>query len=79
MAIMPSSNILGSNIGVRCSCGFVVVWAVMQNPCCDSSMKQIKEVIWVLLQILEEEQELNLDLNHSTNHIFDTIREDCIM
>lgn len=26
MAIMPSSSILGSNIGVRCSCGSVVVF-----------------------------------------------------
>lgn len=53
----------------------------MRNPCCDSSMKLIKELISVLLHLLEEQQELNLDLNHSpgSQTVFDTMREDGIM
>lgn len=43
-------------------------------------MKQIKEVVSMLLQMLEEEQELNLDQNHGTGSqaVFDAVREDGI-
>lgn len=53
----------------------------MGNPWSESSVKQVKEVISVLLQMLEEKQELNLDLNHSTSSqaVFDAMREDGIM
>lgn len=81
MAIVPSSNAMGSSTGVRCSRGSVVLWAVMWNPWSDSSVKQIKEVVSMLLQMLEEEQELNLDQNHGTGSqaVFDAVREDGIM
>lgn len=81
MAIVPSSNMMGSNTSVRDSCGSVMLRAVMWNSWSDSSVKQIKEVISVLLQMLEEERGLNLDQNHSTGSqaVFGAVGEDGIM
>lgn len=81
MAVVPSSNMMGSNTSVRGFRGSVMLRAVMWNSWSDSSVKQIKEVISVLLQMLEEERGLNLDQNHSTGSqgVFGAVGEDGIM